>query len=119
MKAVEHVAKAMRVERSMHKLKPAEDYLAIVDASLVAGYHWGSALLHAHGVLADADHANTPSKLSIPVGQLPPAVQPAFAAFVELERLRAEYVRSPSRYLGGLEDRVWRALEVMRRATEA
>lgn len=118
MKPADHLVKGGRVEQSMRKLAAGEDYLAIIDASLVAGYHWGNAILHRHGVLQEAEHANTPSKLGTPVDALPADARPAFAAFTELEQLRSDYVRSPSRYAAGVEDRVWQALGVMRRAAE-
>ena len=116
MTPAEHLAKAQRVEQTLRKLSPGEDYLAIIDGAMIAGYHWGSAILHRQGVLPEAQHTSTPSKLEVPIDRLPPAAQPAFTAFSELERLRFDYVRSASRPADGLEDRVWRALEVMRRA---
>ena len=119
MTPAEHLAKAQRVERTLHKLAPGDDYLAIIDGAMIAGYHWGSAILHREGVLANTEHRSTPSKLDVPINRLPPAAQPAFTAFAELERLRFDYVRNPSRAADGLEDRVWRALEVMRRTSEA
>lgn len=118
MSPADHLAKGERAERSMRKLAPGDDYLAIVDASLIAGYHWGNAILHRHGVLADTDHANTPSKLRVAMDELPPDARAAFAAFAELERLRSDYVRSPSRHVVGIEERVWQALGVMRRVAQ-
>jgi hypothetical protein len=119
MNPADHLSKAQRVERSMRKLAAGTDYLAIVDGALIAGYHWGNALLHRHGVLPDDEHANTPSKLTAGIEALPQGARPAFRAFAELEQLRSDYVRSPSRYAVGLEERVWRALDAMKRAATA
>ncbi|MBX9810045.1 MAG: hypothetical protein K2Y16_00330 [Burkholderiales bacterium] len=113
MTPAEHLAKAQVVLASLYKLTFPGDYLAIVDGAMIAGYHLGNALLHEHGVLPDDAHANTPSKLERPIDSLPPAIQMAFRAFAELERLRFEYVRSPSRYDAGLERRVWDLLKEM------
>lgn len=117
MTPAEHFAKAESIMAGMNKLAFPQDYLAIVDGSLVAGYHYGNALLHSHGVLPDAEHVNTPSKLGIAVPALPPAIQPAFAAFTKLERLRSDFVRSPSTCDTRLEGQVRELLNVMRRAS--
>lgn len=112
----EHVARAERIITSLRKLAFPDDYLAIVDGAMIAGYHLGNALLHRHGVLPVTAHANSPSRLEIPVAALPALLQPAFHAFAELERLRSEYVRGPSDYGAELSGAVWKHLEVMRRA---
>lgn len=114
----EHLEKASRVLASLRKLAFPEDYLAIVDGAMIAGYHFGSALLHREGVLSENEHANSPSRLATPVAELPAAVRPAFRAFAQLERLRLEYVRSPSSCDAALATAVRRQLEVMRRANE-
>ena len=114
----QHLAKGARVMAGIAKFSMPDDYLALVDASMIAGYHYGNALLHRAGVLPDAEHSNTPSKLGKEVAALPEAIQPAFAAFTELERLRTDFVRSPSGYDRSLPGRVRDALEVMRRAVE-
>jgi len=113
----QHLAKGARIMAGIAKFSLPEDYLALVDASLIAGYHYGNALLHRAGVLPDAEHSNTPSKLGMELAALPTAIRPAFAAFTELERLRTDFVRSPSSYDRSLPGRVRDALEIMRRAT--
>ena len=112
----EHLAKAAGILASLGKLSFPDDYLAIVDGATIAGYHLGNALLHGHGVLPDIEHANTPSKLDRPVSALPAPIQRAFEAFTELEKLRFDYVRSPSVYGARLASEVWRHLEAMQRA---
>lgn len=114
----EHLEKASRVLASLRKLAFPEDYLATVDGAMIAGYHLGNALLHRHGVLPATAHANSPSKLDVPLEKLPAAVRPAFRAFAELERLRFEYVRSPSSCDAALATAVRERLEVMRRANK-
>lgn len=117
MTPAEHLAKAERIMAGMAKFALPQDYLALVDGSLIAGYHYGNALLHQAGILPDAEHANTPSKLGMAIAALPPAIKPAYSAFTELERLRSEFVRSPSSYDSRLDGRVRELLDVMRRAS--
>lgn len=116
MTPADHLVKAQAVLSSLRKLAFPVDYLAIVDGAMIAGYHLGNALLHRNGVLQDDLHANSPSKLERPLDDLPPAIQPAFRAFAELERLRFEYVRSASEYHVRLERETWALLEEMRLA---
>jgi hypothetical protein len=118
MNIEQHAAKAKRVFASLEKLHYPEDYLALVDGALVAGYHLGNALLHRHHVLPESEHANTPSKLSVPLSDLPAAIQPAFRAFSALERLRSDYVRSPSVYDPKLAVEVPALLQIMRQAND-
>lgn len=116
MNVNEHTAKAQRVLGSLAKLKFPEDYLAITDGAVIAGYHLGNALLHTHHVLPESDHANSPSKLGTPISELPGAIQPAFCAFAELERLRSEYVRGPSAYDARLATEIPALLQIMQQA---
>lgn len=116
MNRSQHIAKAQRIMEGIAKFSFPDDYLAIVDAAMIAGYHYGNALLHQHGVLPDSEHANAPSKLEIAASALPAAIQPAFAAFAELEDLRTGYVRSPSVYDHRLDGSVHKLLDVMKRA---
>lgn len=118
MNVEQHTAKAKRVLNSLNKLRFPEDYLAIVDGAVVAGYHLGNVLLHKHGVSEPTQHFNSPSKLEAGVSSLPLAIQPAFEAFSELERLRFEFVRSPSTWDAALVEAVQRNLETLRLATE-
>jgi hypothetical protein len=94
MKAEQHLQKARFCIASLDKLDASRDALAIIDGTLIAGYHLGNALLHAHGVCKPAEHFNTPSKLDAPVSTLPAAIQPGFEAFEALELLRTRHVRN-------------------------
>jgi hypothetical protein len=96
-----------------------DDYLAIVDGAMVAGYHLGNALLHVHGLSADCEHTNTPSKLERGIDTLPAPIQAAFGAFAALEKLRFDYVRSASVYDPRVATEVWRCLEVIEHACAA
>ena len=116
MNVEQHTAKAQRVLSSLAKLHFPEDYLAIIDGAVVAGYHLGNALLHKNGVSDPALHFNSPSKLEVPISDLPAVIQPAFKAFAELERLRSEYVRNPSCYDPAVADLVKHNLDAMKRA---
>ena len=116
MTSADHITEAERIIASLKKLSMPDDYLAIVDGAMIVGYHLGNALMHKHGVLADTEHVNTPSKLDRPINALPVAIQPAYKAFAELEKLRFDYVRSASTYDGRLASVVWRHLETMQLA---
>ena len=116
MTSGDHITEAGRIFASLQKLSMPDDYLAIVDGAMIVGYHLGNALLHKHRVLADNEHANTPSKLERPINALPVPIQPACEAFAELEKLRFVYVRSASTYDERLASVVWRHLETMQRA---
>jgi len=113
----QHLAKGARIMRGLDKFVFPDDYLAIVDAAVTAGYHFGNALLHRHGVCGETDHFNTPSKLPKPIAALPAAIQPAFQAFAELERLRFDYVRSPSSFNAELQTSVRKHLDILERAS--
>lgn len=119
MNSKTHLAQAAIILAGMRKLRFPEDYLAVVDSAMVAGYHYGNASLHTHGVSADAVHTNTPSKLECAIDALPPAIQPAFKAFAELEKFRFDFVRNTSVYDTRLATEVWRHLETMRQACQA
>ena len=116
MNSLDHLSAAIRILAGLKKFSLPDDYLAVVDGAMIAGYHLGNALLHKHGVLPDAEHANTPSKLERPIDTLPTQIQPAYRAFTALEKLRFDFVRSASTYDGRLAIEVWRHLETMKKA---
>jgi hypothetical protein len=119
MKSTSHLVQAEVVLAGMRKLTAPDDYLAIVDGAMVAGCHFGNALLHDHGVSADDQHITRPSGLDRAIDSLPEAVRAALAAFAELEKLRFDYVRSTSVYKEGVGESVWRNLDAMREACRA
>jgi hypothetical protein len=116
MTSAEHIAQAELILAGLRKLTLPDDYLAIVDSGMVIGYHLGNALLHRHGVAPDANHTNTPSKLDCAISALPAPIRPAFDAFAALEKLRFDFVRSPSVYDERLATEVWRHIETMRQS---
>ena len=115
MSPEQHLAKGERILAGMAKFRMPEDYLALIDASLIAGYHFGNALLHKAGVCPPDIHFNTPSKLERPVSSLPAAIRPAFEAFEGLEALRTRHVRDVVPVDASLEKAVRQYLEIMRR----
>ena len=96
MNTEQHLEKARRILASLDKLNASADALAIIDGTMVAGYHLGSAALHSHGVTDGAVHFNTPAKFEVPIETLPTAVKPAYDTFAGLEALRTRFVRSPN-----------------------
>jgi hypothetical protein len=96
MNAKQHLDKARGILAGLAKLDPATEALAIIDGTMIAGYHLGNASLHAHGVTAESVHFNTPSKFEVPAETLPEAVKPVYDVFAELEEMRSHYVRSPN-----------------------
>jgi hypothetical protein len=92
----EHLEAAWRILAGLAKMDPQADPLALIDGTMVAGYHLGNAMLHAHGVTAPSVHFNTPSKFEVPPDALPSTLKPVYEAFVGLEKLRSYYVRSPN-----------------------
>ncbi len=94
MNTEQHFDKARGILAGLAKLDPATDTLAIIDGTMIAGYHLGNGALHAHGVTDAAVHFNTPAKFEVPPESLPAAVKPVYAVFAELETLRSHYVRS-------------------------
>lgn len=94
MKVEEHRVKGRRIVEGLTKLDPAQDTFAVIDGTMLAGYHIGNALLHTHRASADDTHWNTPSKLEIAIEHLPSDVTSGFALFAQLEALRQRYVRN-------------------------
>lgn len=92
----DHLKMARRILAGLARLDPDEDRLALIDGTMVAGYHLGSAALHAHGVTDPSVHFNTPSKFEMAPDTLPPALKPVYEVFDGLEQLRSRYVRSPN-----------------------
>ena len=96
MNTEQHLSKARRIVARLAALDTAADAMAIIDGTMIAGYHLGNAALHAHGVTAPATHFNTPSKFEVEPAALPAAVTPVYETFARLEALRQRYVRSPN-----------------------
>jgi hypothetical protein len=96
MNTDQHLEKARGILAGLAKLDPAADTLALIDGTMIAGYHLGNGALHAHGVTEVSVHFNTPSKFEVPPETLPTAVKPVYDAFEALEALRSKYVRSPN-----------------------
>lgn len=94
MNAQLHLAKARDILAGLAKLDPVTEALAIIDGTMIAGYHLGNAVLHEHGVTDTAVHYNTPSKFEVPVEFLPVRVKPVYEVFVKLEAMRSRFVRN-------------------------
>jgi hypothetical protein len=95
MKSDQHLAKARRIVAALGRLDLQADAMAIIDGTMIAGYHLANAALHAHGVTGLSTHFNTPSKFEVAPDTLPAAVKPVYDTFAKLEALRTQYVRSP------------------------
>ncbi len=92
-----HLEKARGIIAALSRLDPATESLAIIDGTMIAGYHLGYGALHAHGVTDPSVHYNTPSKFEVAREALPGPVQAVYDVFAELEAMRSRYVRSPNR----------------------
>ncbi len=96
MNTEQHLDKARGILAGLAKLDSATEALAIIDGTMIAGYHLGNGALHAHGVTDPSVHYSTPSKLEVRPESLPAAVKPMYDVFAELEAMRSHYVRSPN-----------------------
>jgi hypothetical protein len=96
MNTEQHLDKARGILAGLAKLDPAADTLALIDGTMIAGYHLGNGALHAHGVTGASVHFNTPSKFEVAPETLSGAVKPVYDVFAELEALRSKFVRSPN-----------------------
>jgi hypothetical protein len=117
MSPAAHLEKARSIMTGLKKLSASDDSLALIDGAMIAGFHYGNALFHRHGVLLEDVHANTPSKLEVPLAKLPDSILPALSAFTELEELRSRYVRDAFEANAAACAAVWRALDVMHEAS--
>lgn len=96
MKTEQHLDKAREILAGLAKLDSKAEALAIIDGTMIAGFHLGNGALHAHGITDPSVHYNTPSKFEVSPESLPAAVKPVYDVFAELEEMRSHFVRSPN-----------------------
>lgn len=93
MQEIQHVDKALRVERSQTLLGDHDPELCI-EAAMLAGTHWANATLHRIGVLsADQDVLHTYLLTVNEFRRLSLAAPELMSALAEIEDLRPLYVR--------------------------
>ena len=89
----EHLAKALRIERSLAKCGPA-DYAMKIEAAMLAGTHWLNAALHRIGATPpDGDVMHTYLLTVNEFRRLSVAEADLVKALSEIEDLRPPYVR--------------------------
>ena len=110
MNAEQHRLKALRIERSLGSLGPADREMKI-EAAMLAGTHWANFALHRRGVTSDGEDilhttmlvVNMLRKYSIAEGEL-------LRALGEIEELRPLHVRGDA---PGGEQAAERALQCL------
>jgi hypothetical protein len=119
MKTEQHLKKARRIAAALGRLDLKTDAMAIIDGTMIAGYHFANAALHAHGVTGLSTHFNTPSKFEVAPDTLPAAVKPVYDTFAKLEALRTRYVRNPQSADGAVAEQAMDALRQLEAAVNA
>jgi hypothetical protein len=93
MRADDHRAKALRIERSLQKLG-TDDFEAVIEGAMLAGTHWMNLLLHRVKLLPENSDAMHAEFLSMGVRrQIAVLLPDALAALDRIEQLRTLHVR--------------------------
>jgi hypothetical protein len=105
MDASQHFDKADRLEASMRRLQPDQDYETIIESCMLAGSHYLNAALHEAGVLPPTEHllhSNEPPTTYW--ASVPESLRLAYPAMKFIEDLRPRYVRGDEQYESGLAE---------------
>ena len=112
-----HIAKAQRLEATLKKLDPEDDYEMIIDLCMLAGTHYYNAALHAADItpqMHDQGHSAAP-----PLEYLRKSITPEIKSGVELlayiEGIRPTYVRGNTPCDGAQLERVLNAFETIKK----
>ena len=95
MRPREHILKAKRLEASLKKLKPADDFEMVIELCMLAATHLFNAALHVEGIThghLDQSHTVRPP---IDYHRKSPsaAIRQGMEALSHIEKLRPVYVR--------------------------
>lgn len=118
MMPFEHIQKAERLEASLRKFDPLDDYEMVIDLCMNAATHYMNAAFHAEGVtheMQDQGHTNRPPlKLlsTSPGGELQKAMKPLKL----IEEMRPRYVRGTEPCESEVMDRCLAWFEEAKRA---
>ena len=93
MNAAKHKEKALRIERSLAKLRP-EDAEMRIEAAMLAATHWTNLAYHAKGATKDEQDILHSYMLTVnEFRRLSAADEPLITKLSEIEDLRPVYVR--------------------------
>ncbi len=96
MKIDEHFKIAREFDSVLSKLDPAEDGLAIVEMLMMAGTNYMNAVLHANGIIAEADdltHSYKPLPENWDILALPVPIQELMTNMTYIEDVRKRFAR--------------------------
>ena len=95
MKFFEHIQKAGRLEASLQKLDPVDDYEMVIDTCMNAATHYFNAALHAEGVTYEAHDLNHTTRPSLRAFSASPSanLREAMKPLEFLEEIRPRVVR--------------------------
>ena len=113
MEPRDHVAKAQRIESSLHKLDPGNDPEMIIETCMLAATHYFNAALHAEGITHSLmDHAHTfrpplDGYIQKPSAELQAAMEP----LKFIEKLRPGHCRGTEPISRAIMDKCLQSLE--------
>ncbi len=100
MRTREHIVKTGRLEATLERLKPAEDFEMVIEICMLAGTHLFNAALHAEGVShghQDQSHTNRPP-LSFLKKEPSDGIRRGMEALAFVKGLRKTHVRGGEAY---------------------
>ena len=106
MRPREHILKAERLEATLNKLKPAEDFEMVIELCMLAATHLFNAALHVEGVThghLDQSHTVRPP-LTYHQKSPSSAIRKGMEALAFIEKLRPVYVRGGTPFEQGVAD---------------
>ena len=106
MRPREHILKAERLEASLNKLKPSDDFEMVIELCMLAATHLFNAALHVEGVThghSDQSHTVRPP---IEYHRKSPsaAIGKGMEALASIEKLRPVYVRGGTPFTQDVAD---------------
>jgi hypothetical protein len=103
VRADSHFDKADRLEASMTRLDPDDNYETIIENCMLAGTHYLNGALHIAGVLPPIQHLlHSDEPPTTYWATVPEPLRPAFSAMKFIEDLRPRLVRGDEVYAVGL-----------------
>jgi hypothetical protein len=106
MRPREHILKAERLEATLRKLKPSDDFEMLIELCMLAATHLFNAALHVEGVThghSDQSHTVRPP-LDYHKKSPSEAIRQGMEALSFIEKLRPVYVRGGTPYTKDISD---------------